>query len=188
MRGRKHQRLKGFDYTRNRLYFISINIELKSELLSEVVYNDNFEDFDDPIKQVVLNPAGEIVKKNWLLLKERYPYVFLHEFIIMPDHFHGILEINSQMMLLRNKDSDNLSETIYTNILKDEIKIKSLSQLIGAFKTVSSKELHQCGYINFQWSRSFHDHIIRNHWDYCRIKEYILSNPNKWSNLKLDGK
>ena len=81
----------------------------------------------------------------------------------MPNHVHAILEIDS-------------------NLISDcEIKIKSLSELIGAYKTTSSKQIHLAGFTGFTWQRSFHDHIIRNGGSYERISNYIETNPEKWN-------
>ncbi len=60
------------------------------------------------------------------------------------------------------------------------IKIKSLSELVGAFKTISSKEIHQSGFKDFRWQRSFYDHIIRNEKSLYKIRQYIQQNPLRW--------
>ena len=178
---RKNPRLKDFNYSGNSIYYITTTID--SELFGKVDYSDIYDELDYPVKRVVLSHIGEIVREKWLWLQEKYPYVILHDFIIMPDHFHGIIEINSNIVRLRkngflNKEvSDSSDIETFTS---DEIKIKSLSQLIGAFKTVSSKEIHLAGFKGFKWNRSFHDRIIRNYTDYCRIKNYITTNPDRW--------
>ena len=59
-------------------------------------------------------------------------------------------------------------------------KIKTLSELIGAFKTTSSKRIHQAGLLKFRWQKSFYDHIIRNEINLNRIREYIINNPSQW--------
>ncbi len=59
-------------------------------------------------------------------------------------------------------------------------KIKSISELMGAFKTTSSKKIHLVGNDSFQWQRSFHDHIVRNDYAYQNIDSYITKNPEKW--------
>jgi hypothetical protein len=64
--------------------------------------------------------------------------------------------------------------------LQTKIKIKSLSEIIGVFKTTSSKEIHQKGLINFKWQRSFYDRIIRNEKELYQIRKYIRQNPLKW--------
>jgi putative transposase len=64
---------------------------------------------------------------------------------------------------------------------EEEIKTKSLSSLMGAFKTTSSKIIHLAGFVDFAWQRSFHDHIIRNEKSYLNISNYIESNPDRWA-------
>ncbi len=81
----------------------------------------------------------------------------------MPNHVHAIVEIDSSKAI-------------------ENCKIKSLSQLIGAYKTTSSKLIHLEGLEEFVWQRSFHDHIIRNGASYKRIYDYIISNPKRWNN------
>lgn len=84
----------------------------------------------------------------------------------MPDHIHGIIFINSYVGAGRD--------------LHLQEKIKPLPELIGAFKTTSSKEIHKHGLYNFQWQRSFHDNIIRNEESLNLIRKYIYENPIKW--------
>jgi REP element-mobilizing transposase RayT len=73
----------------------------------------------------------------------------------MPNHFHLILEINS----------------LKVNV--DAFKIKSLTSLMGALKTTTSRKIHELGFLDFCWHRSFHDHIIRNEKEYELISNYI---------------
>jgi len=88
----------------------------------------------------------------------------------MPNHFHFIIEIDSQ----RVKDN--------------AVKIKSLSSLMGALKTTTSKLIHEAGFEDFAWHRSFHDHIIRNDLEFHRISHYIAMNPQKWALNKFYSK
>jgi putative transposase len=62
------------------------------------------------------------------------------------------------------------------------MKIKSLSEIMGAYKTTSSKMIHLAGKIEFQWQRSFHDRIIRNPNEFRKIYNYIINNPVNWKN------
>jgi hypothetical protein len=59
-------------------------------------------------------------------------------------------------------------------------EIKPLPELIGAFKTVSSKKIHQIGNTNFKWQKSYYDHIIRKEQAYINIGNYIINNPLRW--------
>lgn len=176
MKKRKSNRLKGYDYSKNNLYFVTNCVKNNLCCLGNVILvgtgrdlsihhpaNHHPANHHPEIKyEMKLNQFGLIVEEkiNWLMLQ--YEYVEIHNYVIMPNHFHFILEINS----LKVKSLDK--------------KIKSLSSLLGALKTTSSNEIHKKGFEDFFWHRSFHDHIIRNEKSYQNISNYIDSNPKKW--------
>jgi len=81
---------------------------------------------------IILNKIGKIIDERWRWLFSRYDHIMMDEYIIMPVHFG----YNHQNRL-------------------------DLSHIIGAFKTTASKRIHEAGYPNFKWKRSFHDRIIR---------------------------
>jgi REP element-mobilizing transposase RayT len=121
--------------------------------------------------QMILNAYGKIAEQQWYWLAEQYRYIVLHEFIVMPNHMHGIIEIN------RNAVGTGRDLSLR--------KIKSLSELMGAYKTTASKHIHLAGYVEFAWQRSFHDHIIRDEKSYERISNYIIDNPKTWDKDKF---
>jgi len=132
-------------------------------------------------RQMVLNQYGEIVHNQMIWLEEQYPYVVLHNFIVMPNHVHAVIEIDSLLAIPVGTGRDPLFVRTGCDLsLPNEIKIKSLSQLMGAFKTTSSKMIHQAGYPLFEWQRSFHDHIIRDGKAYTNIMHYITTNAARW--------
>ena len=108
--------------------------------------------------QMILNQNGLIAEKQWFWLAEQYSYLKLHAFVVMPNHIHGIIEIK-----------------------RDNQKIKSLSELMGAYKTTTSIQIHLSGNVSFNWPRSFHDYVIRNEQAFERISNYIINNPLKWN-------
>ena len=79
---RKSIRLKGYDYSQAGLYFITICCQDRACLFGDVVDG-----------KMILNEAGTMIKTEWLKLPERFKNIELHEYAIMPNHFHGILEI-----------------------------------------------------------------------------------------------
>jgi putative transposase len=115
------------------------------------------------IPRMVLNDYGKIAGQQWRWLGEQYPYIVLHEFVVMPNHIHGIIEINRSLITS-----------------SDSIRIKSLSELMGAYKTTVSKQIHLAGFIEFKWQRSFYEHIIRDEESFETISDYILNNPVNW--------
>jgi putative transposase len=156
---RKPNRLKGFDYSTDALYFVTICVQDRIPCLGEIVYGE-----------MQVNGSGEWAERQWYWLAEQYPYVRLHAFVVMPNHVHGIMEIDRGAAGTDGK-SDRQGQSP---------KIKSLSQLIGAYKTTSSKQIRLAGHPEFAWQRSFHDHIIRNEKAYRQIADYIADNPTRW--------
>lgn len=106
------------------------------------------------------NPAGEIADKQFLWLEEHFDYLVVDEYVIMPNHFHAIILIAVPQ--------------------HSSTKVKSLSELVGAYKMTTSKAIHEIDAGYFSWQRSFHDHIIRDEEEYYKIKNYIISNPRNW--------
>lgn len=182
MKKRKKIRLEGFDYSSNRLYFVTncvknnvcffgyVSMEFNQNLFQIEEIRVSKQSDEMPIKttsngdehvQLVLNEFGKCVENQILWLQEQYPYVIIHEYVVMPNHFHLIIEI------------DSLKVAPFT-------KIKSLSSLMGVLKSITTRKIKELGGIDFEWHRSFHDHIIRNGLEYERIKNYIRKNPKKW--------
>ena len=172
---RKPTRLAGFDYSADRLYFITCCVKHMRHCFGEVING-----------AMRLNDYGVIADTQWLWLAEQYPYVRLHAHIIMPNHMHGILEINSE----RAGSAGGVRATRESPVPREpsapreppasKMKIKSLSELMGAYKTTSSKKIHLAGDAEFSWHRSFYDHIIRDAKAYDNISAYIENNPAKW--------
>jgi putative transposase len=154
-RVRKINRKIGYDYSGDGYYFITTNTEYFEKCFGNIVEG-----------RMVLNKNGVIVRDRWLWLRDHFPYVDLDEFVIMPDHFHGILIIDSSKLISKS--------------IQQTRKIKSVSELIGAFKTTSSKLIHDSGMKYFKWHKSFWDRIIRNDRELDNIRCYIRNNPIKW--------
>jgi len=158
---RKHNRLINFDYQTNGLYFVTICTRNREHLFGGV-----YHDF------MCVNRIGSVVYRQWEWLFVQYPYIINHGFIVMPNHVHGIIEIDRSLigdkewLVKHGRDRSRPVPTDVANKLDIEINIKptkilSLSNIIGAFKTTSSKMIHQQNFPQFNWQRSFHDHIIK---------------------------
>jgi REP element-mobilizing transposase RayT len=87
---RKPNRLKGYDYSSDNLYFITSCVQNRICCFGKIVVVMG----RDPSQQMILNEWGAIAENQWYWLSEQYPYVLLHAFIVMPNHIHGIIEIN----------------------------------------------------------------------------------------------
>jgi REP-associated tyrosine transposase len=134
-----------------------------------------------------LSSWGEIVRQQWLWITERYPYVAPDAFVVMPNHVHGIVTIIDLDNLPPKGDVGAAREQpvpgLAWNTVPCHRKLKSLSELIGAFKTTWAKRIHDAGMKSFQWQRSFYERITRDDQEAHRIREYIQTNPLRW---KLD--
>ena len=157
---RKRNRLKEYDYSQAGYYFVTICVNDRNDYFGKIV----------GIK-CVLNQFGKSAKYILENIPVLYPYVELDYYVIMPDHIHIIIIIDP---------SENVSVVTSRDLSLDKKakpKIKSLSEIIGAFKTMSSKELHKKGLVEFKWQRSFYDRVIRNEKELFLIRQYIKQNP-----------
>ncbi len=109
-------RMDGYDYSLAGAYFMT-TVAMQRECLFGDLTNG----------EMRLNKFGQIVSQSWEWLSEQYMYVELDSFIVMPDHFHGILRINE--LDIERRGGSRPAPT----------KIKPLGQLVGVFKTISAK-------------------------------------------------
>jgi len=167
---RKYMRLHGWDYSSPGCYFVTICVKNKECFLADIVDG-----------KVVPNEYGKIVESRWLWLKNQYPYVELDGFVVMPNHVHGLIQIKKESVVT-NHDIPSPDHVVTGRDLSlhTEMKIKSLSDIIGAFKTISSKAIHLAGFPNFFWQRSFYEKIIRSEREAGKVREYIRTNPENW--------
>ena len=154
---RKKNRLEKWFY-RSGMFYVTINVHHHTCVFWEVI-ND----------EMKLNIRGKIVEDCLYRLPQQYSYVSLCGFVIMPNHIHVVLDIDHVVRDARERPLHHQ-------------KKKSLSSLIWAFKTVSTKQLRLSWFPDFQRQRSFYDHVIRNEADLQRIQEYIELNPYKREN------
>lgn len=164
MKSRKRNRKKGFDYTSNNIYFVTICCKYRIHYFGQIV-ND----------EMKLNTYGKIVEAHIMWLENQYPYLEMHNTVVMPNHVHLLFEINP-----RNGFKNRTGHDLSLQETGADMNIKSVSELMGAFKTTSSKQIHLHGNMDFEWQRSFHDHIVRDADRYDSIYNYITNNPARW--------
>lgn len=163
-RKRKRNRLKEYNYSQGGYYFVTICVNDRENIFGTVENN-----------KCILNKYGSIVEMCLKEIKKRYSYIELDYYVIMPNHVHVIIIIDPSKNNYVVTDRD-LSQNKHKIKIKKQ-KVKSLSEIIGAFKTMSSKEIHLKGYKHFKWQRSFYDRIIRNENELFLIRKYIEENP-----------
>ena len=174
-------RLQNWDYSRVAVYFITICTANRDHFFGIVKNNE-----------MVYSDIGAIVAQEWVKTPEIRPDMNLElgEFMVMPNHFHGVIfignnEFNGRDAMHRVSTDDNIDAmrrvSTDDNIYKNEFgpQSKNLSSIIRGFKsavTVQAKKINP----DFGWQARFHDHIIRNPKSYDTISQYIIDNPKKW--------
>ena len=101
--------------------------------------------------------------------------VNIHEFVVMPNHFHAILCIGE------NEFNSNFT---HDNSNKFGPQSKNLGSIIRGFKSTVSKQVRTM-IPGFGWQERYHDNIIRNQESYLYIQQYILNNPMNWKEDKF---
>ena len=172
---RKSPRLPGYDYGTTGTYFITICVEGRQNLLGHIA-------------EEVLVPtiAGLMVESWWGNITRRYPNIELGPYVIMPNHLHGILVVESAATASSVGEarcglhSQGYDETIGIPV--------SLTDVVGWFKSMTTTDyirgVTDFGWPPFTkrlWQRSFYDHIIRNEPDLSRIVNYIEDNSRRWA-------
>ena len=132
--------------------------------------------------KVILTNIGKIVNNEWLRTKEIRENILLDEYIVMPNHFHGILMIlNDDKIIVETSRRVVLKQNKTSHRDVSTLKSGSLGAVIGQFKSVCTKHIRNLGFQNFKWQSRFHDHIIRDEKELFNIRQYILNNPIKWT-------
>jgi REP element-mobilizing transposase RayT len=130
---------------------------------------------------MVLNDAGRIACDCWLEIPQHYQNVVLHEFVIMPNHIHGILEISMPSIVgveyfrPDNNQHDNIRVENIRPLQRPNCESGTIGAIIRGIKIGVTKQI---GYSIFQ--RNYYEHIIRNDESYQKITEYIYENPENW--------
>lgn len=160
---RRSIRLKGYDYSQAGLYFITICCNRKGNPLWLP-----FGKIEN--KEMILNDAGKMIETEWVALITRFQNIELHEYIVMPNHFHGILQI--------------VGETAGAT--------KTIGDMMGAFKSITTVEyirgVKTLGWQRFDgklWQRNYYENIIRDEQAYQNISNYVINNPAKWNEDKF---
>ena len=156
---RRSIRLPDYDYTQAGAYFVTMVVRDRSCLFGEIANGE-----------VQLNETGMLVVDTWEWLATQYAYVTLDEYVVMPNHLHGIIVIDTR------RGGSRTAPTMPS-------KRKPLGRLVGAFKTVMTKQFNRAHGTKGRpiWQRNYYEHIIRDGNELARIRKYILDNPAQWA-------
>ncbi len=158
-KNRRSIRLKEYDYSVPGEYFITICTKDRVHLFGNID-NDRMHE----------SQLGKIVRDCWVEIPKHFPNVELDEFVVMPNHVHGIIGINpvgvQYIEPLPNR---------YQHIIPG-----SVGSIIRSFKSAVTRWCTKNGFKDFRWQRNYFEHIIRDDKSLDRIREYIASNPEQW--------
>jgi len=162
---RRTIRLREYDYSQKGLYFVTICVQNRECLFGEIANGE-----------MMLNDAGKMIETKWLEITQHYPDAILHEYVIMPNHLHGIIELTisndvAAVVGVQNFEPLHLQQqNKYQKIIP-----RSIGAIVRGFKIGTTK---QFGYS--VWQRNYYEHVIRDNNDHARIIEYIINNPANW--------
>jgi putative transposase len=169
-------RLRGYDYSQPGFYFITICI---NDPLDEP-----FGTITDGI--MIENNTARIVRDCWNDLPNHYAYVQLDEFVIMPNHIHGIIVLRDSIAAGAGlKPAPALSHQPAPAMDKQtNPKRHGLPEIVRALKTFSSRRINESGQ-KFKWQRGYFDRIIRTEKSLFLIRKYISENPRRWDKSRI---
>lgn len=171
---RRSIRLKGYDYTQVGAYYVTIVTHHRECL------------FDQDVLR-------RVTETHWRKIPQHFPNVVIDEWIVMPNHLHGIIIITdvahkseifppsklSVNMMENRKDASPLNDDLgnVTPLPPD-----SLGAMIGNFKSVTTRRINAIRRTQGApvWQRNYYEHIVRNEKEMERIREYIVNNPANW--------
>ena len=176
---RKPLRFPGYDYSRLGVYFVTICVTDKVCLFGHVAPN-----------AVHLNSLGQIVRSTWLMLPNRFPGLKLDAFVVMPNHFHGILAFT------RHNNARSVGAGLAPpapaaptpihpspNTSSQHARMYTLGEVIGAFKSLSTIAVNRfMGKRGARlWQRNYYEHVVRDGEELKNMQQYIAENPMMWA-------
>jgi putative transposase len=164
-------RLQTWDYSSDGAYFITICTKNRKEYFGEIRNG-----------VMGLNEMGCIANKFWVDMLNHFNDIELNEYVIMPNHIHGVIIIRNSAERIHESSLQNADIKRRRNML--------IPKIIGRFKMQSAKQINIVNNKNGGaiWQENYYDHIIRNETELNRICEYIRNNPRKWEDDRNNGK
>jgi REP element-mobilizing transposase RayT len=186
-------RLKNWDYSSEAIYFITF-VSRNRECVFGVIENG----------KMVLSEKGKIIEKELLksiAIRERW---FFHNWVIMPNHIHLLIEIKldpsndavgTHIVETHNVEthcSASLREREFeseTQPPKLSRKPNSISSFVATFKSVTTKQINELMEnkdAESVWQSNYHDHVVRNYNSFDAIYDYIKNNPKNWNSDSIN--
>jgi putative transposase len=171
---KRSRHLPDYDYSQHGIYSVTIVTKNRLCLFGDVIDN-----------QMVLNDIGKIVRGEWLKSEQIRKEIRFDQWIIMPNHIHGIIFIDEINIKIENKRASHA--TASRGCCTPGRKPRSLSTFVSGFKAAVSRRVNivngtESGSI---WQYNYYDHIIHDEDDLNIRRQYIMDNPQKWEQDRL---
>lgn len=179
---RQSTRLQHWDYGRDAAYFVTICTRDREHFFGRISEG-----------KLQLSPTGVIADIMWYEIKHHAKNVEMGDFVVMPNHIHGIIILNGNnqnavddvverhAFPLHHIQNKTIGQQRFQNQGKN-----TLSSIIGSYKSAVTKHAHRLNY-NFAWQPLFYDHIIRDKKAFDTISAYIQNNVQNWKEDKFNG-
>lgn len=173
-------RLKNHDYGSDDWYFVTICTKNRERYFGEII---NCNNSNGPVVGTqnlasLLQPTeiGKMANRYWMEITNHFPFVILDEFVIMPDHVHGLIYFDKPDYPYRIQRPNQFGP-----------QSRNLASVIRGFKA-AVKKYATMNNIPFQWQSRYHEYVIRNEASLRRIRNYIQRNPDRWflNNVKVE--
>ena len=174
---RRSIRLQGNDYSQVGTYFVTICVQDRECLFGDIVEGE-----------MRLNDAGRMVERWWGELGNKFPSTELGEYVVMPNHFHGIIRIvGADLRVCPDRTGAHIGAPLRHGPLQ-RINDAPLPEIVQWFKTMTTNEylrgVKSLGWppLNAKlWQHNYYERVIRNEEELCRIRQYIADNPAQWA-------
>jgi REP element-mobilizing transposase RayT len=137
--------------------------------------------------EIRLSEIGQIVLAGWARLTEHFRNIELDEFVVMPNHLHGIIVIAREPTrrgeAIAAADESRVASLLVTAPRPRGTHPRSLNSIVQNFKAVTTRRIHQIPTFGGRrvWQRNYYEHIIRDENELRRIRDYISNNPLQWN-------
>jgi len=170
---RRSIRLQGNDYSKSGFYYLTL------------ICKDRIHRFGNVENaKMVYNDTGKIAHECWLEIPKHFPKVILHEFVIMPNHIHGIIELKNSVKV--ETENHQMPRNEFKRNEFQKMIPRSIGSIVKGYKIGVTKGFRKNHPQNADdepvqfWQRDYYEHIIRNKLSYYNRSIYIKNNPAKW--------
>ena len=173
-------RLQRWDYSKEGMYFVTICTENKKNYFGSIK-NSSIGYVPEIITpNMELSILGNVALDEWIktVLIRKDMNLELGEFVVMPNHFHGIMVIGENQFNETPKENEINKPPNKKSVFSAQSK--NLASIIRGYKS-SVTNYARKNNIEFSWQSRFHEHIIRSKEELDSISKYILNNPMNWA-------